>query len=164
MMHRKKCSAVIRHLSEADLGYMAGILDGEGSICIVRMLRGSPKVSFNVQVSITNTDLVMLDWLTDRLGGSIIAHGRYKGTGKMCFRWYMGGYSALPVLERLKPYLMVKKRQADLAIHFLLLARKWNWEARAVMYEDMKKLNGSQRFPANFSPTARKQVSSEATH
>ncbi len=56
-------------LSDAEAAYIAGIIDGEGSILLTRNRQDrypSP------QVSVTSTDHELLDWLCKRLRGSIV--------------------------------------------------------------------------------------------
>ena len=63
------------------------------------------------------------------------------GRGKLCKRWYEGGYGCKPVLELLLPHLRIKRKQALLALEFLGLDRKWHRTARADFHGQMHVLN-----------------------
>src|SRR5215510_8298578 len=59
--------SVIEHLSEAEKGYLAGIIDGEGCIMLARHLG---KHVYNLYVSIANTSMALHRWLEQRLPGT----------------------------------------------------------------------------------------------
>ena len=129
-------------LSDVELGYLAGLFDGEGSIAIIKMRRPPHReTSFNLNISITNSDPEMLDLVHRRLGGHICVMGRYKGRGKLVKRWYQSGYKAAPILRRLLPVLIAKRKQAVLALEYLEMGRGWARERRAEMYDEMRALN-----------------------
>lgn len=84
-----------------EIGYLAGIIDGEG--CIHRNGNG-----WNVDVA--NNNLALHAWLLS-IGGSITDRG-----GK-CLHWrVLSSADVLDLLELVEPYLMVKREQAQRAI------------------------------------------------
>ena len=102
------------------LAYLAGIIDGEGSISFVKST-GSWKGTA-VRVSVKNTDLKLIRWLKDNFGG-YIQEDRYglkeHPNWKIRYKW--GTDATLEVLELLKrvfPYLVIKKDLALKAIAF----------------------------------------------
>lgn len=106
--------------TEAQLGYIAGILDGEGSISISRSKCNTKNKLYHCpQVRIFNTDKRILEAVQKVIGGNIPIHGdTYKGR-KICYRLE---YNAKPkikeVLTMLLPYLVGKKERASVMIAF----------------------------------------------
>lgn len=92
-----------------DLAYLAGIIDGEGSI---RFRAGRPFVA----VYNTNTDL--MHWLflkTGRVGRVTDQRGRVP-----CYTWQVAGANDLLALcEALRPYLVVKLDDANRVLQHL---------------------------------------------
>lgn len=100
-------------LSETEKAYLAGFLDGEGCITILRqMKKKSVSISYALSVVIAQADLPILEELSSIIGAGKI----YK---------YPGGYQlvfaptdAKGFLLEILPYLKVKKAEALLAIEF----------------------------------------------
>src|SRR4051794_20740972 len=68
---RRRPCAIRIPTSEADLGYIAGLVDGEGSITIIRR-----KSNNKVCVSIVNTHRPVLEWLVETVGGCLTGKHR----------------------------------------------------------------------------------------
>lgn len=105
-----------RDLSIAEAAYLAGIMDGEGSVMIVS--RGGGR-SLSALLSVTNTKYPMLQWIIDRTMVGLI-NRQYQETSKRSETWFWRcwGDGALMVLRQIKPYLVIKGEQASLAIDF----------------------------------------------
>ena len=132
-------------LTQAEWGYLAGLMDGEGSICIVKMWRGGLSESFQIIVHITNSSGVLLEYVAARLGGAIYAGRRHRGTGKLVRRWQVSGRKAVAVLEWLYPYLVAKREQARIGIEFYAVTD------RKDLQQQMKELNAEGRLePSRF--------------
>jgi len=104
---------------KALLAYTAGIIDGEGCICISRKAENRYKKGYSLflQVTATNTKEWLGQWLKMQFGGFIFADtGR--GNRQVCWRWCVIGNDAIAFLEKVLPYLQLKKSQAELAIAF----------------------------------------------
>jgi len=102
--------------SHDDLVYLAGLLDGEGSIVLLhgRNGRRSGNPTFDLHVSVTNTHAPIMDWLTDRFGGKSYPGTRYP-LRRQVWHWVVIGLPAIQLLHRLAPYLKIKQQQAWLA-------------------------------------------------
>jgi hypothetical protein len=101
-----------------DLGYVAGILDGEGSIV------GPPRIT--LQVSMTTKEVI--ERLHSLCGGSITGpYENRSGRSEVCqpqYHWTVSSAeSAYRILNVLLPHLIVKREKAEMAIQFL--KRKW---------------------------------------
>lgn len=86
----------------AVLGYIAGLMDGEG--CLTRQ-------NGRWRVQIAMTDQPVIEWL-GRIGGTV-RERRVKGNRKRCWRWLLMRQSEVRLfLVAILPYLMVKHNQA----------------------------------------------------
>ena len=102
--------------------YAAGILDGEGTISI-RKQRASPRgynPTFYAWVSVYNTNQDVMRWLKARFGGQYRPR-KHKPGHRTCYVWLVTGKSERLFLEAVYPYLIIKRRQADLAFRLYQL-------------------------------------------
>ena len=109
----------LNNLSSNEWAYIAGIVDGEGSIAIVasKSKKGTGLPSHYLRLYVGNTSENLIQYLHNRLGG-------YKGiyvdnsSPHPIYKYYLTGENAKRVLLKMKPYLIIKREQADLGIYF----------------------------------------------
>ena len=103
------------------LAYWAGIVDGEGTINISR----DKKNRFRVRLTISNTslELVELAHLEFQVG-SICHENQKPGHWKIGHKWEVNYISAYNIIRLIYPFLIIKKKQAELAM--LFYERKFN--------------------------------------
>lgn len=101
-------------MTDIELSYVAGIVDGEGSIMLVKT--HSSKFPAPA-LSICNTNLGLLEWIKVRFGGRIHPRKSRKKGHKMSYdlRWYYD--DCLDMLSQLVDYLVIKKSQAVLLLN-----------------------------------------------
>ena len=104
--------------------YLAGIIDGEGSILITKINnKRSGNIWYRMQVSCAMTDPEAIELLRDTFTPDnkqfIYINGREKGY-RPVYQWLTTGKTSMRILNELLPYLTVKKQQARLAIEFQL--------------------------------------------
>lgn len=114
-------------LSETDRGYLAGIMDGEGTLRIMRTL----KKWYAPFIQITNTDKVLMDWLQQILGVKGIGRLYYEGNRKNLRRnpkhklKYVYNIASVQgvkqILEQTIDILKIKHRQAVLLLEFIAM-------------------------------------------
>ena len=111
---------------EKALIYLAGIIDGEGTIGIIKN-----KLSFYLIVEIGNTDKVLIDWLEDNFGGAVCLDKRSNKNPnhKDLYLWRRINKKALSLLEEVVEYLLLKKPQAKIGIEFSHECH-WNFRGR----------------------------------
>lgn len=107
-------------MDEWKLGYFAGIIDGEGSI-IARKDKARNKISYNLTLSIANTDLLLLQYLQRAFGGAIYAN-KISLYNKQSYQLVWFGNDAKKVLALIQDKLFSKKEQAELALEFPILS------------------------------------------
>jgi hypothetical protein len=91
--------------------YVAGLFDGEGSVEFSK--------TFALRISITNTNKQILQQLQSQYGGNV-KKTSYKPTStnniKQCWQWRIGSSGARHCLSLLIPYLVIKRKQAELSL------------------------------------------------
>lgn len=123
--HSVKQAKVMSVPTREDLAYAAGFFDGEGHICIsfatARKCRGHSYDRYMLSVSMSQNDPVALQWLAARFGGNVRQLKASRGYDKKIYRrwdWSLACQNAMEFLLLLRPFLMVKGEQADIAIEF----------------------------------------------
>jgi len=101
--------------SDVDLAYLAGVIDGEGSFGIVKRTEGSV-ASYRLRLYITNSSQELMSWVKDRFGGRV--HSRTKPSGTIVHQWVSTDLAVESVTRAVAPYLLVKRRHAEVALRF----------------------------------------------
>lgn len=111
-----------RAATEVDWIRLAAFVDGEGCI--------TGNQSTRVVIHVANTSTALMRWLADCFGGSV--HKRKDRTStnnKQAYLWTVVGVLAADVLFRIRPYLIIKGEQADIAMRLgrsKMYGGKWN--------------------------------------
>ncbi|SRR6266576_368450 len=100
------------------LAYAAGIVDGEGCIGFRQDKRAK---GYSQYVRVSNTDPRLLAWLKNNFEGSIFLQRAAGQAGKVrtnkdLYSWVLYGHKAAAFLSSIRPYMIVKSKQADCAI------------------------------------------------
>ena len=140
-------------LSDTEAAYIAGIIDGEGSLSISKKenLRGH-NPSYGLHFTVTNTNKLLLDWLRQKLrAGQITKKPRSNTNWKLCYQLVFATSEIQTILEVVTPYLIVRKHQAQLVLEFLSLSwqQTGNQKEKPVelvieqelIYEELRALN-----------------------
>ena len=102
--------------SNIDRAYLAGIIDGEGSIGIDN--HGGHRTP-SVRITITNSNLNLLAELKALWGGNLTSRRKRKVGWKETSDLIFGGSLATTkILEAVQPYLIAKKEQCAIALEF----------------------------------------------
>ncbi len=117
----------ITTLMPEERAYIAGLIDGEGSIYIAAVGPKRDKTVYPI-VTVAMTHLGVIEWLTERLkAGTIKLHNqtnlRLYPYMKPQYRFQVFGKRAQLLCEAMLPYLKVKKEQASLVMEFPTDAR-----------------------------------------
>ena len=134
-------------LSDFELGYIAGFLDGEGHITIMRSYPGRAryKMGFHsIQTVLANNKVKVLEWIQMRIGGNIYCQENQdgnRGNRKTNYRLVLSGQKSREFLMTIAPYVLIKGEQVALALEYLKLGHGTNPTARAAMCDRMRALN-----------------------
>ena len=124
-------------LTIADAAWAAGIIDGEGSIFIMKQKRKDRERTHNfiLRVSVQSADRVMAPELKRLFpeGAEFGMQLDSRPGHSACLKWQVAGKRAIRVLKEILPYLRVKKDQAEAAIEFQETTKK-HW--RHMVVED----------------------------
>jgi hypothetical protein len=110
-----------KEYSIAECAYLAGIVDGEGSIYI-GAFSSNPKTNtphYQTNIEVSNTDKGLIEWLVNTFGARM---GTYtpaqlpSNSRKTVYRWTATGERVTHLCEIMMPYLIIKKRQAEIML------------------------------------------------
>lgn len=107
-----------------DIAYLAGLLDGEGHIGILRRKAygpyANPRYSLRVEIGICSEETI--SWVSDRFNSNTYKKKPYRTARsyvrKVCFVASWSSNEALKILELTLPLLKAKRREALIAIAF----------------------------------------------
>lgn len=162
---------VIQQLSETEIAYIAGLMDGEGTICMNRTKTrlGDQGARFRARITVAaTTSLDLISWLTAKLGiGKYEVGHRNLDRHKQGWAFKPSEKTADALIERCLPYLVIKKRQAELYLRYRAIQRslyrkganvRWDPDSmrslrviRQWFYEEFRRLNakGPESVEAN---------------
>ena len=122
--------------------YVAGIIDGEGSISMFRISsKDKPRYAMRVVVGIT--DPWLPQFLKMRFGGSVWLAKRNNPKHKDCWFWQLSAKKAAPFLLSIVPYLCLKRPQAELALQWQ--SRRHNCRERHVLTDSERVLDEADK-------------------
>jgi hypothetical protein len=98
-------------LNEAEKAYLAGIVDGEGTVTLVKNHKNETPTP---SVSIANNSLKLLEWVKAKVGGVIVSKKKYKLHHHDSYAWSVRQDRAIRLLGDIKKYLIIKRPQAEL--------------------------------------------------
>lgn len=116
----KRCSnrargkhGVAQTMEPTDAAYLAGIVDGEGSIVRIKKQNGRDVW----RLVVVNTDLDLLNWCRETTGcGAVTVKALAGERNKASWTWQCYADNTCRVLEQLRPYLKIKAWRADDAL------------------------------------------------
>lgn len=135
-----------------NISYIAGFVDGEGSISILRHSENH----FGLQIQINQMDKRPLEYIQSFYGGRInriLVPKTSYSTKTHTYRLQYSGRFARSILEDMKNKLVLKGEQAKLALKFLGVrdnrkGARYTIEEKAIMAfykREMNKLNGTYK-------------------
>jgi len=98
-------------LEEVEKAYLAGIVDGEGTVTLMKHHKNETPVPF---VSIANNNLELLKWTKFLVGGNICSKKKRLLHHSDSYVLNIRQDRALRFLNEIKEYLIIKKQQAEL--------------------------------------------------
>lgn len=115
-------------MQETDKAWAAGIVDGEGSIFVMKQKRKDRERDTNylLRVSVQSTDPFMTAELKALWpdGAEFGVHRDNRPECSDTMKWQLNGKKAAVFLQTIRPYMRVKGSQADLAIEFQSSTKK----------------------------------------
>ncbi len=137
----------VRKLSRAEAAYIAGLIDGEGTISLTRKHRGEHR---QLMVSISSTEPPLLKYVKKAIGAGCITNKcTYQENHTPSVTYVISNRQALAVLEQVSPYLKtykVKRAQLILRNYIRLTPRNGKYtqallKERDIFIEKFLRLN-----------------------
>ena len=101
-------------MTKLERAYLAGIVDGEGSICLVRSHARSSHRHVYPTLRVCNTSEELLEWIQMRCGIGTVS--MQKNEYGRIYHWQAASNDAIKILAQIKKYLIIKQDQAELAL------------------------------------------------
>lgn len=97
----------VRKLSELEKGYMAGIIDGEGTVTLTVKQKGGTR---HLAVTVSGTEHALIKYIQKIVGAGRIASKKvYKENHSQAYTYSIHSRQALDLLEQITPYLKTYK-------------------------------------------------------
>ena len=108
-------------MSDTQLSYLAGIIDGEGYIGVSRRkYKGTYQeyLNFTLKLIVSNTDVSLIKWIIENTDGKlyVVKHTQSKPPNKQVYQIYWQNEEARKILQQVEKYLIVKKERANFII------------------------------------------------
>ena len=114
----------IAALSDVDVAYIAGLIDGEGSVYVMRHTGRKRRETFYPAIAIMMTHEGVLRRLGERLGLAVANVTRKPAAWRNQHSLRIHGKRAVHLCRRMLPYLHVKRDQAEILQSFPFEDRK----------------------------------------
>jgi hypothetical protein len=110
-------------LTDFELGYLAGFIDGEGALIINKRehigYKGIRYVGYSAYIDLGNTNKECLEYIKNLLNvTSGIYTNQCKGNRKVAYRLRIGYKQAKPLIEQLQDRLIIKKNIAKVFLEY----------------------------------------------
>lgn len=110
-------------LTETERAYLAGIIDGEGYVgAEVRKFntaRPGSRPAISVALSISNNEQALMNWLGARFHGRVVTSRASDPGWRDTLHFRVNGAGAGVILEAARPYLIIKRQHAELALYLI---------------------------------------------
>ena len=117
-------------MTDGELGYIAGMIDGDGCITSAK---NSQCNTYRPYVVVCQKNPIVIDWLHERFGGSVSLVSRKHGTVRCYYlRWTLTNQKAVDLLKLCLRFLVAKQEQAKLAIAMVEVTRTGHLQGRRV--------------------------------
>lgn len=104
-----------------EIAYIAGLIDGEGTIRMQKFIENKWNPKYTPSISFVNTNLEVINLVGEFLKAPPFTHASNSGfkRNKICYKVQKSGAKAtVEPLQKLLPYLRIKKKQAELVLKY----------------------------------------------
>lgn len=107
--------------NDDEIIYLAGIFDGEGCVTVWREKSKNDKHYINPKIAIVMTNKKPIQMFSDIFGGNVSTQINKIPNRKVVYAYSATGKRAKLVLDKIIPYLKVKRQQAEHAVEIVNL-------------------------------------------
>ncbi len=113
-------------MNKLTASYLAGIIDGEGYVGIMKHKRYDDlsKKHYQAVIKVAMSDKELITWLKKSFGGSFEIRDFDNPNWKTSYCWSIRGQKVRPIIEKVLPYLRVKNKQAIYCLQLLKIQEK----------------------------------------
>lgn len=133
---------------ETDYAWLAGIIDGEDSLFVSKVIVPLNRRGFmyRAQIAVTNTNELMIRRVKEIIGsGSVSYIAEHRGEWKDKYQYTAYGGTISAILPRIRPYLVAKRILAGKMLELLTLhsqgTKNSDFERVEKLYYEIKALN-----------------------
>lgn len=106
-------------MTDTELAYLAGIVDGEGCFFIGLFRTKATKnlLNYHTYIKISNTEKSLIDWVHEKAGATNIQQDRLSRKSlfdRRCYSSQITGTTLDALLPKIYPYLIIKRRQCEI--------------------------------------------------
>lgn len=114
------------HLTDTELAYVAGLVDGEGSIWSSYPKTGMRPLALVVSMIHRPT----IEWLHGKCGGYVSPRRSNAANARQAWVWHLHGIRSGSLLKRIIPFMVTKREEAEVGLK--LWATFWvnQWRGR----------------------------------
>lgn len=110
-----------RFYKDTEIAYLAGIIDGEGSLTIGNYSANKKTgvLHYQTVLNINNTDKDLIDWIFATFGGNICHYSAKqtpKNSRKEVWRYIATGDRLTHICELILPYVICKRKQVEIML------------------------------------------------
>lgn len=129
------------NLSEQEKAYIAGMIDGEGCICISKCPRPNNYTNYNIKLFIASTDFILVEWFLKRTIAKVYAQKPTGLSKRICYKINFQNQGALDILKEVSKYMVIKKRRVDFVLKVYPPKNIQDNKRRAFVYDRLKSFN-----------------------
>lgn len=101
-------------MTDVDLAYIAGIIDGEGCITIQKShKKRCSHASYQPMIVVLMTSEPVIRYLTNKIDGGWFTIAQPRPNNRQTYRFVVTGNNAYSLLERARQYMVEKQNQVD---------------------------------------------------
>lgn len=126
---------------ETKYAYLAGLIDGEGTIGAWR----NPRGYYPPMICIEMTHEPTILWLQENFGGNVQQNDKKNSKHKTSWKWQIHATAIREHLPLTLPYMITKKAQAEIVIELLSLRKRGNAHTTSGQEELVAQLRGLNR-------------------
>ena len=109
-------------MSKLTASYLAGFIDGEGYLGLHPAIRGkNERISYSAELKVASTDKDIIRWMQKSYGGNLYERKPNNPKHKESLTWTLQGKNLKPFLQKIQPYLRLKKKQCELLLRKIKL-------------------------------------------
>jgi hypothetical protein len=143
-------------VTQIDVAYCAGLVDGEGCIRIKKSqayrCQGRTTPGYHATMMIRMVERAAIEFVADVLGGTIRKEKPHAKSGRAMYTWSISDAKAGAAARSILPYLRVKRRQAELILRLRdLQAESVRYRTKVTGYREFPNQHGTVRIVENRS-------------